>query len=92
MDAEDCEDSNGLPPFQPAAHSEHTVDGCVVSVEQTPTAGNENSEQVARGSGKNGSTREFRSWRVVRKTLRHQLNHNTTRSESIMITHIRRRR
>ncbi|CAL5420813.1 unnamed protein product [Camellia sinensis] len=39
MDAEHCEDSSGLPPFHPAAHNEHTVDDCVVSVEQTPTAG-----------------------------------------------------
>ncbi|KAL7242603.1 hypothetical protein ACSBR1_015062 [Camellia fascicularis] len=38
MDAEDCEDSSGLPPFQLAAHSEHTADDCAVSVEQTPTA------------------------------------------------------
>ncbi|KAI7998368.1 Phospholipase D beta 1 [Camellia lanceoleosa] len=39
MDAEDYEDSSGLPPFHPTAHSEHTVDECAVSVEQTPTAG-----------------------------------------------------
>lgn len=39
MDAEDCEDSSGLAPFRPAAHNEHRVDDCAVSVEQTPMAG-----------------------------------------------------
>ncbi|KAL7192875.1 hypothetical protein ACSBR2_024646 [Camellia fascicularis] len=37
MDVEDCDDSSELPPFQLAAHSEHTVDDCAVSMEQTPT-------------------------------------------------------
>ncbi|CAL5387019.1 unnamed protein product [Camellia sinensis] len=39
MDAEDYEDSSGLPPFQPVANSEHTVEGCDASIEQTPTGG-----------------------------------------------------
>ncbi|CAL5387057.1 unnamed protein product [Camellia sinensis] len=39
MDAEDYEDSSGLPPFQPVANSEHTVEGCDASMEQTPTGG-----------------------------------------------------
>ncbi|KAI8000993.1 hypothetical protein LOK49_LG09G01787 [Camellia lanceoleosa] len=39
MNAEDYEDSSGLPPFQLATHGEHTVDDCAMSVEQTPTAG-----------------------------------------------------
>ncbi|CAL5334346.1 unnamed protein product [Camellia sinensis] len=37
MDVEDYEDSSGLPPFQPVANSEHTVEGCDASMEQTPT-------------------------------------------------------
>ncbi|CAL5334293.1 unnamed protein product [Camellia sinensis] len=37
MDAEDYEDSNGLPHFQPVANNEHTVEGCDASMEQTPT-------------------------------------------------------
>ncbi|CAL5389060.1 unnamed protein product [Camellia sinensis] len=37
MDVEDYVDSSGLPPFQPVANSEHTVEGCDASMEQTPT-------------------------------------------------------
>ncbi|KAI7983463.1 L10-interacting MYB domain-containing protein [Camellia lanceoleosa] len=36
MDEEDYEDSSGLSPFQPAQHSEHTMDDFYTHVEQTP--------------------------------------------------------
>ncbi|CAL5419471.1 unnamed protein product [Camellia sinensis] len=38
MDEEDCEDSSGLPPFQPAAQREHTVHHTSVPENDTPAS------------------------------------------------------
>ncbi|CAL5374919.1 unnamed protein product [Camellia sinensis] len=94
MDALDCEDNSGLPPFQPAAHSEHTIDDCAVSVKQTPMAGptKRKFRGSSQGERKKGRARKLRSWRVAWKTFHYQLNHNNASSESIMITHIQRQR
>lgn len=94
MDAEDCEDSSGLPPFQLAAHSEHTADDCVVSVEQTPTAGSTKQKFGAssKGQQKKGQSEGASKLASSMENLASSVKSQQREVRVYLICRIRRRR
>ncbi|GMQ11363.1 hypothetical protein CsSME_00054022 [Camellia sinensis var. sinensis] len=63
MDEEDCEDSSGLPPFQPAMQREHTVHHTSAPEDGTPATAH------ATSSGINADNTN--KWREQTKISRH---------------------